>query len=367
MRVTREQIIELINQYIYANGRQLITGEQLNEILNIIANSFALEGESSSGIDAVLERGSTVSDGKEIINNHGGRIKLASEELLLDALRQVIGTEVSDTLNKSMVQLGKDISTVGTIRTNSGENAAEKGLLENMTKEMFPPPISEENGTVSAAEPISFSTGNLYISTEGGQRPYSIGSHTFFIDENTQSLVSVSNQGIRSSVYHTQEKLSYTTHQNIGVNNYSLSVQAGLESLRINQNARTNTQSFSNGNTEESFQIVSEIKGQRWMDQSGVIAFIGSTGFKLKAGRKIELTQGGKLQTAGLVRLEKGSAVVNTSAVSEKSVISLTVQSEGAYAGNIRITKKVAGTSFTIASKDSTDNCVVFWQIIELH
>lgn len=366
MRVTREQIIELINQYIYANGRQLITGEQLNEILNIIANSFAMEGEASSGLDAVLERGSTVSDGKEIINNHGGRIKLASEELLLDALRQVIGTEVSDTLNKSMVQLGKDISTVGTIRTNSGENAAEKGLLENMTKEMFPP-ISEENGTVSAAEPISFSTGNLYISTEGGQRPYSIGSHTFFIDENTQSLVSVSNQGIRGSVYHTQEKLSYTTHQNIGVNNYSLSVQAGLESSRINQNARTNTQSFSNGNTEENFQIVSEIKGQRWMDQSGVIASVGSTGFKLEASKKIELTQGGKLQTAGLATLAKGSVVVNTPSVSEKSVISLTVQSEGAYTGNIRVLKKVAGTSFTIASTNTEDSCVVFWQIIELN
>src|SRR5690554_853273 len=122
MKITREQIIELINQYVYANGRQLITGEQLNEILNIIADSFALEGEASSGLNAVLERDSRVSERKEIINEHGGRIKLASEELLINVLRQVIGIEVSDKTNRGIIHLGKDISTVGTVRTTEEEN-----------------------------------------------------------------------------------------------------------------------------------------------------------------------------------------------------------------------------------------------------
>lgn len=366
MRVTREQIIELINQYIYANGRQLITGEQLNEILNIIANSFAMEGEASSGLDAVLERGSTVSDGKEIINNHGGKFKLSAEEFVIDLLDYIMSLEVADSENKGMVQVSKSMSAIGSIKTILKDDPSKRSMLDNLTEKMFPK-NPEEDSIAMADDPKNFSTASLYVSSQGGKGPFTIGAHTLYIDENTQSLTSVSNQGIIGSVSHNQEKISYSSDQKLGINNYSLSIQAGDENSRMNQNSNSLSLSFSQRNTKENFQIESGIKGHQWMDQSGVIAFIGSTGFKLEAGRKIELTQGGKLQTAGLVRLEKGSAVVNTSAVSEKSVISLTVQSEGAYAGNIRITKKVAGTSFTIASKDSTDNCVVFWQIIELH
>lgn len=366
MKVTREQIIELINQYVYANGRQLISGEQLNEILNIIASSFAMEGEASSGIDEVLQRGNTVADGREINNNHGGKFKLSAEEVVVDLLDYIMSLEVADAENKGLVQVSKGMSAIGSIKTVLESDPADRTMLNNLTEEMFLQGSGEDSRAM-AEDPQSFSTASLYVSSQGGKGPFTIGAHTLYIDENTQSLTSVSNRGIIGSVSHIQEKVSYSSNQKLGINNYSLSIQAGDEDSRMNQNSNTLSLSFSLRNTEESFQIESGINGQRWIDQSGEIASIGSNGLKLEAGKKIELTQGGKFQTAGLATLSKGSVIVNTGAVNKGSVISLTVQSEGAYAGNIRVTKIESGTSFSIVSSDKADSCVVFWQIIELH
>lgn len=361
MKLTREQIIELINQYIYANGQQLITGEQLNEILIVIANAFAMEGEASVGLDAVLERGDTVSNGRKINNNQGGAIKLAAEEIVANVLSQIIGIEVSDTENKGMLQISKGISTIGNISTTLEEDPTEKGVLDNMTAKMFPSTSKEK-----AVEPQSFSTGSLYIS-QTGLKPFTVGAHTLYVDETTQSLASVSNQGISGAVYHNQKDISYTSLHKIGINNSSLSIQAGDERSQSNQNAGTYSLSFTQTGVQKTFQTQSDINGQRWRNEIGEIVSIESSGFRLQEGKKIELTQGGNAPTAGLATLLRGAVVVNTSAVNAGSVISLTVQSEGIYTGNIRVIEIVENTSFTIRSTNNGDSCVVFWQIITLH
>jgi hypothetical protein len=333
--------------------------------LILIANAFAMEGKASSGIDEVLERGDTVSGDREIKNIRGGKIKLSAEELVANVLSQIIGIEVSDTQNKGMLQISKGISAIGNISTTLKEEPTEKGMFDNMTAKMFPA-TTEETARIVAADSQSFSTGTIYISTPGGQRPLTIGAHTLYVDDNTQSIVSVSNQGISGAVYHSQGDVSYTTRQQIGIDNSSMSIQAGDQSSQANQNAGAFSLSFTQSGIKKTFQTVCDLNGQRWWNETGGIASIESSGVRLLAGKKIELTQTGNAPTAGLATLVEGTVTINTSAIKKGTVVSLTVQNQGNYTGNIRVAELVANTSFTIRSTVKTDNCVVFWQIIDL-
>lgn len=81
------------------------------------------------------------------------------------------------------------------------------------------------------------------------------------------------------------------------------------------------------------------------------------------AGNKINIATGTNA-SVGTATLSSGTVTVNTTAVTASSVILLTVQETGTNNGRIRVSARVAGTSFTISSSDSGDNCVIAYQII---
>ena len=80
------------------------------------------------------------------------------------------------------------------------------------------------------------------------------------------------------------------------------------------------------------------------------------------AGNKIKIATGTNA-SCGFASLTSGSVIVPTNAVTSNSGIKLTVQETGSFNGRIRITSKIANTSFTITSSDITDNCLVYWEI----
>ena len=71
--------------------------------------------------------------------------------------------------------------------------------------------------------------------------------------------------------------------------------------------------------------------------------------------------------TRGTATLSSGTATVNTAAVTNASMIFVTVQSLGTVTAPkaIAVTARVANTSFTITSEDVTDTSVVAWMFME--
>lgn len=67
----------------------------------------------------------------------------------------------------------------------------------------------------------------------------------------------------------------------------------------------------------------------------------------------------------GTATLVVGTVVVNTTSVTANSRIFLTAQNTGGTPGALRVSARVAGTSFTITSTSATDTSAVAWVIIE--
>jgi hypothetical protein len=68
---------------------------------------------------------------------------------------------------------------------------------------------------------------------------------------------------------------------------------------------------------------------------------------------------------SGTATLIGGTIVVNTAAVTAASNIQLTAQTSGAAPGALRVSARVAGTSFTITSTSGTDTSLVGWMIAD--
>lgn len=82
----------------------------------------------------------------------------------------------------------------------------------------------------------------------------------------------------------------------------------------------------------------------------------------VKLSGKLIITTGTNA-SCGFATLVAGTVTVNTTAITASSGVKLTVQETGQYNGRIRMSAKVAGTSFTITSSDNTDTCTVYWEI----
>lgn len=70
------------------------------------------------------------------------------------------------------------------------------------------------------------------------------------------------------------------------------------------------------------------------------------------------------LQFSGIAKLVSGTIVVTNASTPTTGNIRLTVQEGGNFNGNIRISARIAGTSFTILSSQSLDDCNVLWEIV---
>lgn len=84
----------------------------------------------------------------------------------------------------------------------------------------------------------------------------------------------------------------------------------------------------------------------------------------MTAGKGLKIKEGANAKM-GSVALVSGTATVSTTAVSANSRIILTGNSDGGTPGWLRVSTRVAGTSFTITSSSGTDTSTVAWVILD--
>jgi hypothetical protein len=82
------------------------------------------------------------------------------------------------------------------------------------------------------------------------------------------------------------------------------------------------------------------------------------------AGRGLQVKEGANCKQ-GTVQLASGTATVANAAVTADSRIFLTSQADGGTPGWLRVSARVAGTSFTITSSSPSDASAVAYQIFE--
>lgn len=85
----------------------------------------------------------------------------------------------------------------------------------------------------------------------------------------------------------------------------------------------------------------------------------------LSSGKTLKFKEGGPDATAGLVTLSAGSKVVETSSFQSTSRVLCFAQSVGASRGELSITDKINGVSFTISSDSNGDDRDVYWIILD--
>lgn len=84
----------------------------------------------------------------------------------------------------------------------------------------------------------------------------------------------------------------------------------------------------------------------------------------LTAGKGLNIKEGSNARM-GTAVLVAGTLVVSTTAVTANSRIFLTCQVPGGTPGFLRVSARVAATSFTILSSSGTDTSTVAWLIVE--
>lgn len=364
--LSREYIIELINQYIYTNGNQMITAAQLREILLDIANAFAMEG-SAAGIDNVLAAGSNVSAGRKITNSQGGALNLAGSVNIEGSAYNYLGFDISDTILSGTTYTGLGQSLIG----NAKRNNPSKTLLEMVFDEEL-----EKGEVISAvafkATGVELEDGPkdglyLIVGNENGKNGVTIQKDEVSVQMpgfrgNGANGLWVRADQVHAEVKHSDENYVFTKHN-----------PDNIESKAMNGSdySTYHIQNYSGYETKisapsQEFKKKLGTEGEVWVNNGTYIFSVESNGIRISEGKKLALETSGAAPTAGLANLSAGAASVVTSAVGANSVISLTVQHTGAFTGNIRVADKTPGTGFKITSTQDTDSCTVFWQIIEL-
>lgn len=82
-------------------------------------------------------------------------------------------------------------------------------------------------------------------------------------------------------------------------------------------------------------------------------------------GAGLKVKEGGTAARMGAAALAAGTVTVNTTAVTANSRIMLTGQNSSGTHGELTISARVAGTSFTITSSNAADTRTVGWIIFE--
>lgn len=341
----RQRIINLINDYIYTNGNQRITAEQLNEILIDIANSYALEGAASEGIDAVIAKNPNVANKREILNANGGKLELSGEILVNGRNFKYIGlNSIREDYN------GYVYSTAGTTSIGNRKSPDAPTNLRN----------------AATAEEANLMALTVY-NVEGKESVQDVPNGITSIVKRSGMIDVISAQtefGIRQSV--NSNNIGYEIVHELNHKSIESSVSGPqtsrhtvyVDSVRsVVEGERTNftsvlTENYASWYMEPNYHEIVQINGN---------------GLQLCPGKKISIRQQDTWNaTSGIATLVNGGVSVSTNQVLSNSRIILTVQEEGVFTGNIRIKSKTPGSGFDIASSVTTDSCTVFWQIIDL-
>ncbi len=114
--------------------------------------------------------------------------------------------------------------------------------------------------------------------------------------------------------------------------------------------------------------LLAEVEGQASVlgrdDAGNVVLLRGGLVFGSE-GQGITVQASGAGARAGTAVLVAGTVTVNTTAVTANSLILTSGQTTGGAYGEITISAKVAGTSFTILSNNAGDTRTIGWFIVE--
>lgn len=403
MKPTREQIIDLINQYIYTNGRQRITAIQLNEILTLIANSFELVGQGTGGgINQVLNTDPNVENNQKIINKNGGRLDLSGTIDVTDEIRipymglltgvegnkpdpkdpdkgyqfgAVVSNQMATVVGNSIginpfeyLDQQKNISPLDKLiniekerekeeRRNTYRKAQNVTVTESATEQTKDPksvnklvslkPMEREDPRIVGALSL-YLPDNLSL---GGKEILKRGVYSGLVHNYTQNILQIQEERIQLSVVRNQV--------------FQSGEEMELEA-RIEVGGKFIEQEISYDRSDNSAYEVLYLGAKEFSFNRSRTLSIDIEGLRFDSRKRLAYNTDPSSGTAGVAKLVSGSVLVNTTAIKTNSYVMLTVQNSGEFQGNIRVSEKTAGSGFRISSTNNTDNCQVLWQIIDL-
>lgn len=410
--ITRQQIIGLINQYIYTNGNQEITAEQMHEILTDIANAFAMEGSAGTGgIEQVLAQGSAVSNGRQITNSFGGKLQLAvvpqvtntilNREPEPEETHKYMGFNVREEDYTGQMYTSDNRTVIGGMQASDASKTLFKvtrpekgefsaGTVYELRSNDKTRPDGSESGPGKGSNALDEGGFAARILAKGDmeaqpseEMPFRRGITSFAMSESVGAMSYWGDGYFDTNIGslaggRDNSSLSMTTSNVwMSVGSYNGSASQEINSGSVSSSVYDNTgkssiraQSFSEIDNlvvtgPQSTRHTQTSMRHLWEIENTTVASIDNSGFGLSQGKRLTLGSGGVNATSGVATLVSGSVMVPTTAVRSNSVISLTVQNDGTYSGNIRVGSKTPGSNFTITSA-SGDNCRVFWQIIDI-
>lgn len=354
MNDKRNEIIALINDYIYTNGEQRITAEQLHEILNEIAVYYALKSESGggkTGIDEVLAFDPNVSLGRAIYNPVGGRVELAGNLDMDGRTLPYVGlTSVSPTKDYTGIVLSNDkMTSTGNFK---GIDPFTSGQKPEKEGDYMAVVVSNSENVMDESGEVALERGNILMARD-------INSSSFIRQNESNIELVVDSAGKKSR----GERIAQTIRTSTGAVNEFRIDSKYLENKSLDSLGNGMIQRVSFGAV--SWDLWKAYEGGNMGTMENLVS-INSSGLNLFPGKKIIVYQGVDGNTAGTVQLQGGVAEVLTKAVVSNSCIMLTVQGEGRYDGRIRVEGKEPEKGFKITSSNIEDNCTVFWQIIDI-
>ncbi|MBN9292837.1 MAG: hypothetical protein J0G96_02520 [Flavobacteriia bacterium] len=349
----RQQIIDLINQYIYTNGRQRITAMELNQILIEIATSYALATESlSGGIQAAIDADPNVRKNATIINTENGRFDLDFDvEMGRDLILKFLGFNTIRDEQQGIVLSASNFTAIG----NFNEQ------IVNPQKNAFASDLKKERAYTlhsilrQGRVPVDYSR------KPDDKEKTNLDANSLFNRNENEGLPGAFQRPGVMSEFENQ----YGVRSSMILSDYSALLQVKSEYYHSTLHVGEGRIAFQNRNAYSGnySQYYSDDYSHYWYSNYSEIFSIDPLGVRISNDKKLRLGRGA---TAGTVTMINGSAVVLTSQVNSQSVISLTVQAVGNYDGNVRVSQVSDGASFTISTNNTSDNCIVFWQIIEM-
>jgi len=364
MASKREQIIDLINEYIYTNGRQRITAIQLNEILMLIANSFELVGQGTGGgISQVLKTDPNVEDGQKIINQNGGRFELSGvleieKEVSLpyigfvtikDGTSDASSRLISDETSKVGGIISSEIATI--IGNINGLNPFESDNVSNLLYKIQNQDLNRAGSEVRNASVTETGVLSLYLPNffPIGKSGIERGVYSGLLQDHVQNIIEI-----------REDKIGITAHYHYSEDRYNDERNSSIDVRHdFIQHKTSNTRGYSNEIQDPSRKRF-EFDGQAALE-------ITKEGLAVQSGKRLTYHTDLSSGTAGVATLVAGEIMVNTVAVGSNSYVMLTVQNTGEFQGNIRVSEKISGIGFRISSTNNTDNCQVLWQIIDIY
>ncbi len=249
------------------------------------------------------------------------------------------GVKIASTVsgNAGNFTIAPDASAAGTPPDFTMTNVGRFSLTNFQTN------LNATNGVV-VANSLTYSTNNFVLNTTSATLGQSVYANT----QNNNGFYGFGQSGTKVSLYF----------------NATGSWNRGDFAILSNNAATTSNVAYATDSKFRLYAATGNVTvGDNVADNAVDKLQIAGNVFLNTAGNKIKQATGTNA-AIGTATLSSGTITVNTTAVTASSQIIITVQETGTYNGRIRVSARVASTSFTISSSDAGDNCVVAYQII---